>query len=307
MSALFRDSDKPLLHQNFSFSTRPAGEILQWSAIKRLEEIAGAPQRQPSPAKVRAIRRFLETDARNTIPTSVILTLDLAPGQLVLRDQDSSFAVLEFDFNAGDVRPGLVIDGQHRLMGIESFGYETQVNVVAILGANDEEKAFQFLVINNKASKVSVDHIRALALHYERRSIAKAPDYSASQSKSECGFRWTCQRWRGQSISWNYLLAHHAAGKSHCDANCDRNNRFGYIQQQKVRDFVDDDVRVGIFLRHLAKDKSDVARALVSGVSSAEQGCVICMTQYMTDALVAQYDLGRLNISDPDEITKLRR
>lgn len=99
----------------------PAGEILQWAAIKRLEEVPGAPQRQTSPAKVRAIKRFLETDDRNTIPTSVILTLDLVPGQLV-REPDSSFAELEFEWNPGQAQPGLVIDGQHRLMGVATFG-----------------------------------------------------------------------------------------------------------------------------------------------------------------------------------------
>jgi hypothetical protein len=32
---------------------------------------------------------------------------------------------------------------------------------------------------------------------------------------------------------------------------------------------------------------------------------IICMTQYMTDALVASYDLGRLDISDPEQIARL--
>src|ERR1700722_6690952 len=85
----------------------PAGEILQWAAIRRLEEEAGAPQRQTSPAKVRAIKRFLETDGGNTIPTSVIITLDLQAGQLGPCAEHSSFAVLEFDWNVGDPMPGL--------------------------------------------------------------------------------------------------------------------------------------------------------------------------------------------------------
>jgi len=46
----------------------PVGEILQWADIKRLEEEPGAPQRRTSPAKVKAIKRFLDTDRRNTIP-----------------------------------------------------------------------------------------------------------------------------------------------------------------------------------------------------------------------------------------------
>src|ERR1035441_7677866 len=149
----------------------PAGEILQWAAIKRLEEEPGAPQRRTSPAKVKAIRRFLATDARNTIPTSVILTMDYQENQLTHREGNSSFAVLEFEWDDGVPQPGLVIDGQHRLIGVNAFDHGTQINVVAILGADDMEKAFQFLVINNKASKVSVDHIRALALHYEEGAL----------------------------------------------------------------------------------------------------------------------------------------
>lgn len=46
-----------------------------------------------------------------------------------------------------------------------------RVNVIALLGANDMEIAFQFLVINNKASKVSTDHIRALALDYKKEEL----------------------------------------------------------------------------------------------------------------------------------------
>ena len=60
----------------------PVGEILKWADIKRLEEEAGAPQRRTSLAKVKAIKRFLDTDHRNTIPTSVIVTIDGPPDRV---------------------------------------------------------------------------------------------------------------------------------------------------------------------------------------------------------------------------------
>src|ERR1039458_2580549 len=149
----------------------PVGDVLQWAAIRRLQEERGAPQREKSPAKVKAIKRFLETDNRNTIPTSVIVTLDLAPGAFTEPTPPSSVGRIRFDWNDPDPQPGLVIDGQHRLYGISEFDPNTHVNVVAIVGADDMEKAFQFLVINNKASKVSQDHIRALALTYEEDAL----------------------------------------------------------------------------------------------------------------------------------------
>jgi len=172
----------------------PVAEILAWSDIRRLEDEPGAPQRRMSPAKVKAIRRFLEQDKRNTIPTSVILTLDLPEGSVERIEGYESFAILTVEVLEGQQKPGLIIDGQHRLLGMNDFSPTTNVNVVAILGANDVEKAFQFLVINNKASKVSLDHIRALALHYEDEAPQNEVDYRTPYIECQCPLRWPSQR-----------------------------------------------------------------------------------------------------------------
>ncbi len=282
----------------------PAGEILQWSAIKRLEDTPGAPQRKPSTAKVRAIRRFLETDPRNTIPTSVILTLDLAPGQLGPRETNSSLAVLEFVWNPGDQQPGLVIDGQHRLLGVKLFSQDTQVNVVAILGTNDEEKAFQFLVINNKASKVSVDHIRALALHYEYDALQKRLMTARLNLNPNVSFVGLVNDgedspFRG-TISWpitpeaNRIVTPTAI-----------ENSIEYIKQKNVRDFIDEDVLIEFFYAIWNTVKAGWPDLWNADSRLLSKVGVICMTRYMTDALVAQYDLGKLTITDPDEVTSL--
>jgi len=282
----------------------PAGEILQWAAIKRLEEEPGAPQRRTSPAKVKAIRRFLATDERNTIPTSVILTLDYQENQLTSRKENSSFAVLEFEWSEDLPKPGLVIDGQHRLIGVDGFDHGTQVNVVAILGADDMEKAFQFLVINNKASKVSVDHIRALALHYEEGALKERLATARLNLNPNVGFVGLVNDsedspFRGM-IAWpitpeqNRIVTPSAIEAS-----------ITYIQQQKVRDFSSDDVLLEFFYTIWQRisvrwpDLWNAQSRLLSKVG------VICMNQYMTDTLVASYDLGRLDISDPDQIAAL--
>jgi len=108
-------------------------------------------QRLRNEAKIRAIGRFLTLDPRNTIPTAITVALRglTITGDLQL-DACSSVEVPDSDPPAG-----LVIDGQHRLFGMSAFDPSLRVNVVALINPSDEEIAFQFLVINNKASKVA--------------------------------------------------------------------------------------------------------------------------------------------------------
>src|SRR5690606_14566302 len=76
---------------------------------------------------------------------------------------------LEFEFNPNpeneEERPAFVVDGQHRLFGVsdfESSGSPVPLLMTAILDADTTEQAFQFIVINNKASKVSPDLVKSI-------------------------------------------------------------------------------------------------------------------------------------------------
>ena len=155
----------------------PAAEILEWAAINRLNrDDPLAIQRDPKKSRIAGIKRFFAMEARNTIPTAVVLTLDacqLLPVTSVTVDQQEvtiedlyKLRIVVSDSATEAEKPGLVIDGQHRLRGIAEYGQATHVNVVVLLNTDADEKAFQFLVINNKASKVSPDHIRALNVNY---------------------------------------------------------------------------------------------------------------------------------------------
>ena len=72
-----------------------------------------------------------------------------------------------------NAKPGIVLDGQHRLLGMKQFSPMCMVNVVALLNIDDMEKAFQFLVINNKVVKVSGDLIRTLGLDYQEAELSQ--------------------------------------------------------------------------------------------------------------------------------------
>ena len=142
----------------------PAGDIAAWSDVDRLgPQNKLAPQREPTPARVNSIVHFFASDVRNTIPTAIVVGLKDFTQQVTgpIRSLKISTGL------DGKLRPALVIDGQHRLRGMQNANPGTLVPIVAILGADDLEMAFQFLVINNKSARVPRDHLRALALNYQ--------------------------------------------------------------------------------------------------------------------------------------------
>ena len=77
-----------------------------------------------------------------------------------------SGAFWAFEFEEGvpeHERLGLIVDGQHRLNGMAQFEEENlPVLVSALIDSSPEEQAFQFVVINNKASKVPTDNVKAI-------------------------------------------------------------------------------------------------------------------------------------------------
>jgi DGQHR domain-containing protein len=132
--------------------------------------LSGA-QRPLRKLKVKSVAKFLNADTRNTIPTAIVIALDeKAVGFAAHDDGDGKgeHGRLTITVKNQKKKPGLIIDGQHRAIGAEKHGGNIHLNVVAFLGGDDAERAFQFVVINNSATKVSKDHIRALNLVYEQ-------------------------------------------------------------------------------------------------------------------------------------------
>ena len=173
-----RDSDAPSL----LVFTAHAKEILQWAGIRRVGQHEAGVQRILKKSRVRSIKRFLESDRSNTIPTSVVLAFE--PGSAsfesiqteideCVSDVDTRNSIeeslewgklkIDFDKEAAEhERPALIVDGQHRLQGMAALEEEVPVLVVALLDASREEQAFQFIVINNKSSRVSTDNVKGI-------------------------------------------------------------------------------------------------------------------------------------------------
>lgn len=155
-------TDAPL----FACFSAPIGDIHRWTTIDRLSATGSGHQRVKNASKVKAIVRFLELDDRNTIPTALTVALrlpDFSPPEL---NACSSLRIPETE-----PPPGVVIDGQHRLFGIAEYNADLPVNVVALINPEDEEIAFQFLVINQKVTKVPTDHLTLLTLQYSEKAL----------------------------------------------------------------------------------------------------------------------------------------
>lgn len=186
----------------------PARAITDWSSVQRVDErpVGQGIQRVLRPSRISAIHHFLETDPRNTVPTSVLLAFP--PGVATFRpleeqmgrcmegvDLDNGtsrpldWGVLEFPLDPDlpeSERPALIVDGQHRIHGLASYeDGDLPIVAVALLDAPIQEQAFQFIVINNKTVKVATDAVKAVVAH-----IPEAEDATLADRLAKVGVRY---------------------------------------------------------------------------------------------------------------------
>lgn len=161
----------------FCICTVRVGELRLWARVDRLtHDNKQGVQRERKDARVDAIEDFLKVDPRNTIPTSIIVALPAAVASFGGIDLNTigtapQPTTLTITTDAEQMQPGLIIDGQHRTDGIAQFDAATPVNLVTIIGPSDDEIAFQFVVINNKVTKVAAEHIKALKIGYSAANL----------------------------------------------------------------------------------------------------------------------------------------
>lgn len=173
-----KDSNAP----TFLLFHASASDLATWADVERLstDNKTGA-QRPLRELKVAKVAKFLAAEAKNTIPTAVVIAIDTASAKFQAAE-GTGCGQLTLTVEQGEKKPGLIIDGQHRVFGALKFSSDTHLNVIGLLGGDDSERAFQFVVINNSATKVSKDHIKALNLQYDPTKLNKRLVASAGVS-----------------------------------------------------------------------------------------------------------------------------
>lgn len=146
----------------------PASAIYQWGLIDRMSpDNPKAIQRRLNRTKILRIKEFLSYSG-NTIATSVVVVFD--ERKVSFDGEANGIGNLSVSWRPGQAA-GIIVDGQHRVIGAHEYKEDISLNVVGIIGADDTEGAFQFLVINNNSSKVSPSQVKALFTSYKEEEL----------------------------------------------------------------------------------------------------------------------------------------
>lgn len=302
------DQRHNLVGPHFAIFSAPAGDIVQWAAIRRRTETNDGTQRALNQSKRAAVSRFLEKDPRNSIPPAITITLRIAPEQIAVIDAEKNFSVITLelpDAPNDEAKPGLIIDGQHRLFGIEAFDPTCPINVVALLNVDDLETAFQFLVINNKVTPVQPDLIRTLALDYQERELSerlKTARLTLHENLRYVGIMDTDENSPFRGII-GLLAAGEQEGQRFVPPAAIE-NAITVIQKKEVRELKPDDALCEFFYAIWGSLKEgDWVDLWQPNSKLMTKSGIIAMTSFVADALIAKYDYaGDLDVSDPEKV-----
>jgi DGQHR domain-containing protein len=277
----------------------PAGEIASWADVERLGESEKGHQRRQNDSKVTAIARYLELEPRNTIPTAITIAIRTTS---VPEDPEAvTTGTMCIEVNANEPKPGLVIDGQHRLYGMDKFDSDMPVNVVAILNPDDAEIAFQFLVINNKATKVTTNHIKALSLQYNDTELEMRLRRTARMSLSKLTAVVGMLDFAPDSpfygqVEWpiNTDASRHLVLPAALEA------AVSYISMRKPPELADEEAVVDFFMTLWKQIRTEWAIAWHQESKLLSKAGLVAFTMFLVDDLLPLIERGYFSPTDLD-------
>ncbi len=289
-----------------------ASEIQEWAAIERYTaDSQKGPQRLQKPAKVAEVKRFFEKDPRNTIPTALLVSLNVPVNGIkspIAGTPEITSLEFEYDDQANPaVKPGMIIDGQHRLLGVIAFNPDLFLNVVAMINVSEDETAFQFLVVNNKASRVSSNHLRALVHNYQEEALSKRlrdVRMSISQHLDFVGLvdSEPTSPFKG-IIDWSNNQQENQPPKGYVPPNAIE-SCIAYIKQKRIPELEDDAILLGFFLAIWTKVAEKWKQQFKKESHLLEKVPIICLTQFLVDNLSFEYDNDSLDVTNFEKIAE---
>ena len=274
--------------------------ILQIAEVGELGPDSRGPQREKNDARVQAISKFFSANELNTVPTAVILAFSENAATFAAGSEGELGTLTIVD---PATTKGSIVDGQHRLSGIEAFNPKTEMAVVALLNADQVEKAFQFLVINNKSSKVPVRHTKSLLAKMKGTQLAERlksarlsfdvegiKDVDLVNSDPESPFF--------KTIDWtttpepNRMVQATAIEQG-----------LEFLGGLTIPEFEDRDVRRAVFLVMWKTIKSQWPDLWMKGGRLVSKVGIVCLTRFIADLIAHWADSDDLNI----EITDLEQ
>ena len=292
--------------QLFAIFSSSVADIQRWATIQRRHQVADGQQRRLSKAKINAITKFLRQDSRNNIAPALIIAI--RPNKAVLdppaTDQNAKnngFHTLQIELPANEecVYPGVVIDGQHRLLGLNGFNATAILPVVALLDAPDAEIAFQFIVINNKATRVASDLIRTLALDYQQHELTERLKKARVTLNSHLELVGILNS-DSESPFFGIISLEEAGGDaaSRYVLPAAIENAISVIENKNIPELADEDALLAFFMtlwqriRNKWPDLWSVESKLMHKIG------IVAMTSFISDALIHRYDYDGIDLTD---------
>ena len=279
----------------------PVGEVCSWAEVGELAPDSDGPQRPRKDARVEAIRKFFRADSRNVIPTAAILAF-YEGGASFAGTPGGTIGTLSVKREGFPV--AAIVDGQHRLFGMKEFDPAANIAVVALLDATPVERAFHFLVVNNKASRVPATHTKALIARMRSTDLADrlkgarvafdvrgVADVDLLNSDPDSPFF--------ETINWTTtpeerrLVPATAIELS-----------LAYLEGLKLPELDDRDTRRSVFVAMWKVIRGAWSSHWVEGSRLVSKVGIVCMTRLVSDLIVRWADNDELKIvvSDLDEI-----
>jgi DGQHR domain-containing protein len=270
----------------------PVKEILAFAKVDELTPNSLGPQRERKEARVQAIARFLNSNKKNTIPTAIILSFRKGMARIAEANKPLSSIVIK----VGKKPSATIVDGQHRLAGIFVKDPSMRVAVVGIMDADDVETAFQFLVINNKASKVPTTHTKALLAKMKDSSLAERlrgarlsfdvegiKDIDLINSDRESAFY--------KSIDWSTTpVSSRIIPATGIELALD------YLGGLGIAEYDDRDIRRAVFLTMWRRIKETWKPLWVKNSRLVSKVGIICLTRFIADRVTSWADNDELDI-----------
>jgi DGQHR domain-containing protein len=294
--------------QRFAIFAATPFELLTWATIQRRSEHENGQQRRLSQAKIKAISKFLGQDPRNIIAPAI--TVAFRPGKVSLTGAGDEghggapqFTTMQVEVpaagtDAGDF-PAVVIDGQHRLLGLQEFNPQSKFPVVGLLETADIEIAFQFVVINNKATRVSTDMIRTLAIDYREQDLKQRLKDARVVLNSRLELVGFLDNDPESPFFGRIALeAIGIAGGDRVVPPAAIESAFAVIDAKNIPELSGDDALLAFFSTIWGRVKLKWPGLWQGNSRLLHKVSVVAMTQFLADALMHQYDYAGLDVTD---------
>ena len=136
-------------------------ELFKYSTVDLITEDMSGIQRVLIPARARKITKFFDDtkNEKNIVPNSITISIEKEPSS----ESTETELIFESDEKDEFIK---IIDGQHRIAGMNKSNEDLTILITAFINPSPEEKAFQFIVINNKSHKVPTLHVKSLISNF---------------------------------------------------------------------------------------------------------------------------------------------